>query len=65
MSYWTEADAVTQRCSVKKVILEISQDSQAFNFIKIEILAQVFSSEFCEISKNVFSYRTPPVAASA
>ena len=25
---------------------------------------QVFSCEFCEISKNTFSYRTPPVAAS-
>ena len=24
----------------------------------------LFSSEFCEISKNTFSYRTPPVAAS-
>ena len=28
-------------------------------------LAQVFSCEFCEISKNTFSYRTPPVAASS
>ena len=27
-------------------------------------LAQVFSCEFCEISKNTFSYRTPPVPAS-
>ena len=25
------------------------------NFIKKEILAQVFSCEFCEISKNTFS----------
>ena len=33
-------------------------------FIKKETLAQVFSCEFCEISKNTFSYRTPPVAAS-
>ena len=30
----------------------------------MEILAQVFSCEFCEISKNTFSYRTPPVATS-
>ena len=30
-----------------------------------ENLVQVFSCEFCEISKNTFSYRTPPVAASA
>ena len=26
--------------------------------------AQVFSCEFCEISKNTYSYRTPQVAAS-
>ena len=37
---------------------------QACNFIKKETLAQVFSYEFCEISKNTFSYRKPPVAAS-
>ena len=29
-----------------------------------ETLAQMFSCEFCEISKNSFSYRTPPIAAS-
>ena len=29
-----------------------------------ETLAQVISCEFCEISKNTFSYRTTPVAAS-
>ena len=34
------------------------------NFIKIEILAQVYSCDLCEVSKNTFSYRTPPVAAS-
>ena len=34
-----------------------------FHFWK-ESLAQVFSCEFCEISKNTFFYRTPPVAAS-
>ena len=39
-------------------------ESEACNFIKKETLAQVFSCEFCEISKNSFSYRTPPVAAS-
>ena len=39
--------------------------SQACNFIKIEARAQVFSSKFCEISENTFSYRTPPVVASA
>ena len=30
---------------------------------KKEALAHVFSCQFCEISKNTFSYRTPPVAA--
>ena len=47
--------------SVKKVFLEIFQ---ACNFIKKESLAQVFSCEIFEISKNTFYYRTPPVAAS-
>ena len=37
---------------------------QACNFIKKETLAQVFSSEFCKISKNTFFYRTPRVVAS-
>ena len=36
----------------------------ACNFIKKETLAQMFSSEFCKISKDTFSYRTPAVAAS-
>ena len=31
----------------------------ACNFIKKETLTQVFSCEFCEISKNTFSCRTP------
>ena len=63
------------RCSVKKVFLELSQNlqkntcaslffqPQACNFFKKETLAKLFSFEFCEISKNTFSYRTPPVAA--
>ena len=33
--------------------------------MKKETLAQAFSFEFCENSKNTFSYRAPPVAASA
>ena len=37
---------------------------QACNFIKKETLAQMFSCEFCEISKNTFFHRTPLVAAS-
>ena len=73
-------EAIAQRCSVKKVFLEISQSSQenncarvsfliklqasTCNFIKQENLAQVLSCEFCEISKKTFSYRRPSVAAS-
>ena len=38
--------------------------AEACNFIKKETLTQVFSCEFCEISKNTFLYRTPLVAAS-
>ena len=73
-------EALVQRCSVKKVFLEISQNSQentrarvsflirlheeACNFIKKETLAQVFSCEFCDISKNTSFHRTPLVTAS-
>ena len=39
-------------------------EPEAFNFIKKETLAQMFSCEFCEISMNTFSYRATPVAAS-
>ena len=72
-----DVEAVTQTCSVKKAFLEISLNSQESTCarvsiliklqasgLKIETLAQVFSCEFCEISKKTFSYRTPPVAAS-
>ena len=33
-------------------------------FFKKETLAQVFSCDFCETSKNTFFYRAPMVAAS-
>ena len=64
-------DAVALRCSVKKVFLEILQNSQentqgrvsflirlldeACKFIKKEAMAQVFSCGFYEIFKNTFS----------
>ena len=62
-------EAVARRCSVKKLLLEILQNSQEktcprVSFLIKVTLAQVFFCEFCEISKNSFSYRTPPVAAS-
>ena len=59
-----------RRCYIKKVFLEILQNSQentcarasfliklkasSCNFIKKETLAQMFFCEFCEISKNTF-----------
>ena len=63
-----KSEAVVQSCFVKKVFLEVSQNSQKntcarvsffCNFTKKETLAQVFSCELCEISENTFSYRTP------
>ena len=60
-------------CSMKKVFLEILQNSQentCTRASKKETLAQVFSCECCEISKTTFyrtkttSYRTSPAAAS-
>ena len=38
--------------------------TEACNFIKKETLVLLFSCEFCEISKNTFTHRTPLVAAS-
>ena len=79
---WNLIEAVVQRCSLKKVFLNISQNSpanacanvslfmkawglqQACNFIKKNTLAQLFSWEFCEISKNTFFRGTTQVAAS-
>ena len=40
-----------------------NKTAEASNFIQKETLAQLFSCEICEISKNTFSYRTPLVAA--
>ena len=39
-------------------------ETKACNFIKNETLVQVFSCELPEISKNTFSYWTPPLSAS-
>ena len=60
---------VVRRCSVKKVFLEISQNSQentcARDSFLINLQACLFSCNFfCEISKNIFFRKTPPVSAS-
>ena len=54
-------EAVSQKCSVKKVFLEILPE--ACNFIKKEALAQLLSCEFCEISKNTFFHSTSGAAS--
>ena len=46
-----KAEAVVQRCSLKKVVLEISQKPQENTWI-------------LQIFKNTFSYRSPLVATS-
>ena len=60
-------------CSVEKVFLEISQYSQENTCARVsfliklqkkETVAQVFSCEFCKISKNAFFQRTTLVATS-
>ena len=58
-------EAVTRRCSLKKVFLKSLQNSkentcigvswpEACNFIEKETPTRVFSSEFCEIFKTTF-----------
>ena len=47
-----------------KIGLSCFVKSEACSFVKREALAQEFSSEFCEIFKSTFFYRTPLVAAS-
>ena len=57
-----------RRCSIKKGVLRNIAKSTGKRLcqglFKKETLAQAFSCEFCEISKNTVFYRTPPVAAS-
>ena len=72
ISICSKSEAAAQRNSIKKVFLKNSQNSQETTCarvsflikIKKETLAQVFSYEFCEISKNTFlqytSERLPP-----
>ena len=62
--------AATKGVLQKKVFLNISLNSQentcarVYNFIIKEALAQVFSSDLCEISKNTFFTEHPWTTAS-
>ena len=74
--FMNSTEAVAQRCSPKKLLLEISQNSYENTRVRVsfliklqastskETLAQVFPCEFCKIFKNAYFYRTPLMAAS-
>ena len=71
LTFHQNTEAATEGVLQEKVLLEIWQNSQestsarisfliklqaqGCSLIKKETLAQVFSCEFCEISKNTFS----------
>ena len=62
-------EAVVQRCflTFRKIHRKTPVPESAgltYNFIKKQVLEHVVYGEFCGISKNAFSYRTHPVAAS-
>ena len=66
-SYCLISEAVAWRCSVKKVFLEISQNSQENTCARVSFLIKRLWHRCFPVnlvSKNTFSYRTPPVAAS-
>ena len=57
---------VAWRCSVKR-FLKSSQKLTGKDLCQslfFKTLAKVFPCKFCEIFKNIFFYRTPPVVAS-
>ena len=65
LKFWkyTCLEAENLKAEVLQINLENQQPEVVYikrcNFIKKETLAQVFSCEFCEISKNTFFYRPP------
>ena len=78
--FWMYSEVVVQWCSVKKVFLEICQNSEKNNSARVSFLIKLlarpatllkkrlwhrcFPVNFCEISKNTFFHRIPLVAAS-
>ena len=65
-----ESEAVVRRCSVNKIFLEISQNSQENTcarawpgtLLKKRLWHRYFPVNFCEISENTFFHRTTLVA---
>ena len=64
-------ESVTQRRSVKKVLLKILQDSRenpcarAYFLIKLQLKKRLRHRCYCEIVKKTFFCRTSPVVASS
>ena len=54
--YLSKSEVVARRCSVKKVFLEISQNSQESTCARVSFLTKLQAYTFC--------YRTPTMAAS-
>ena len=52
--YWMQTQELQGLVRIQEDRSRSSQRSEVCNFIKKETLAQVFSSEFYEISKNTF-----------
>ena len=63
-SYSVKISQNSEKNTCARVSFLIKLQASTCNIIKKENLAQGFSREFCEISKNNFSYRIPPVTAS-
>ena len=76
---WDISEVVTRSCSVKKVLLKISQNVQESTCARVSFIiklqartaaillkrdSEVFSCEFYENLNNTFFYTTPLVAAS-
>ena len=47
-----------------EILQNLPENTCARDSLLIKLQAQVFSCEFCEISKNTYFYRTPLVATS-
>ena len=53
-------NALENTCARVFFLIKLQVQAEACNFIKKETRAQVFSGEFCVISKSTFSYTTHP-----
>ena len=63
-SYKRKCSYKFRKISLENTCARVSATGQACNIIKKETLAQLFSYEFCEISKNIFSIEHLQTTAS-